>query len=59
MNSNMILTEAHAKFLEKLRKSGKTNMWMAAPFIQNKFGVSRSEAKDILLAWIKSFDEKK
>jgi hypothetical protein len=59
MNDQMILTEEHTKFLVQLRDSGVTNMWMAAPFIQDEFGVSKREAKDILLAWFATFKEMK
>lgn len=44
-------------YLVELRDSGETNMFGAAPYIQREFGVSRSEAKDILLAWIESFEK--
>ena len=50
-------TREHHDYLIKLRDSGETNMWGAAPYIQQYFGVTHKEAKDILLAWIKSFDE--
>lgn len=57
MTEKTILTEAHKEFLVELRDSGETNMWMAAPYIEEAFDVSRSEAKAILLAWIRSFKE--
>lgn len=46
------------EYLVQLRDSGETNMWGAAPYLEREFGLSRQEAKDILLAWIKSFDER-
>jgi len=54
----MKLTTEHNDYLIDLRDSGVTNMWGAAPYIEREFGVTRQEAKDILLEWIKSFDKK-
>lgn len=45
------------EFLEELRKSGVTNMWGAAPFLQAEFDISAAEARDILLDWIKNYSE--
>ena len=42
-------------YLVELRDSGETNMWGAAPYLEREFALSRSEARDILLAWIDSF----
>lgn len=44
-------------YLVELRDSGVTNMWAAAPYLEQEFGLSRQEAKDILVAWIKSFNK--
>ena len=46
-------------FLEKLRQSGETNMYGAAPYLQSKFSElhgSREKANAILIAWIKTFE---
>ncbi len=53
----MTLTEEHKEYLIALRDSGVTNMWGAAPYIQQEFGVTRQEARDILLLWITTFDK--
>jgi hypothetical protein len=50
--------EAIADFLLQLRDSGITNMWGAAPYLMDQFGMNRYEAKDALLDWIKSFDQR-
>ena len=42
-------------YLVELRDSGVTNMWGAAPYLEREFNLTRNEAKDILLAWIKTF----
>jgi len=45
-------------FLDKLRESGHTNMFGAAPYIQEVFGVERSEAKQYLMNWMETFEER-
>lgn len=42
-------------FLEELRDSGKINMFGAAPYLQEVFGLKRYEARDIVLEWMQSF----
>ena len=43
-------------YLVELRDSGETNMWGAAPYLQRRFGLSYEQSKQVLLAWIRSFD---
>ncbi len=46
-------------FLEKLRQSGETNMYGAAPYLQSEFPElrgSQKKANAILIAWIKTFE---
>ena len=45
-------------FLDDLRESGATNMFGAAPYIVEEFGVTRQEAKDLLLNWMQTFEER-
>jgi hypothetical protein len=45
------------EYLNTLRESGVTNMFGAAPYLQEAFDLSRNEAKEILLAWMNSFKE--
>jgi len=45
------------QFLNELRDSGEINMWGASPYLEAEFGLDRKEAKDIFLAWIRSFDK--
>ena len=44
-------------FLVALRDSGATNMFGATPYLQDEFGLSKSEARKILSEWMKSFNE--
>lgn len=43
-------------FLEKLRRSGKTNMFGAAPFLMYEFGISKSKATKILCEWMDNYN---
>ena len=43
-------------YLENLRRSGITNMFGAAPYLQNDFGLSMEEAEKILLDWMKNYN---
>ena len=44
-------------YLEELRRSGRTNMWGAGEFLQVEMGMSRDLAKDVLLNWMKHYEE--
>jgi hypothetical protein len=39
-------------FLNNLRESGVTNMFGAAPYLQDEFSLGRMEARDILTEWM-------
>lgn len=43
-------------YLIALRDSGKVNMFGASPYLESEFGLSPKEAKDVVSAWIKSFE---
>lgn len=45
-------TQKYYDFLEKLRQSGKTNMFGARPFLARKFGLDEEESRKILSAWM-------
>ncbi|MAH42450.1 hypothetical protein CL614_01845 [archaeon] len=45
-------------YLDKLRESGKTNMFGAVPYIQVVFGMDESDSKDILIEWMNTFAER-
>ena len=40
-------------YLNALRDSGVVNMFGAGPYLQEQFGLSRSEARTIVIAWMK------
>ena len=44
-------------FLMGLRDSGAINMFGAAPYLSAEFGLGKHEARQVLLAWMESFDK--
>ena len=42
-------------FLNMLRDSGKVNMFGAGPYVQEAFDINRHQAKQYVLAWMKSY----
>lgn len=45
-------TRPEFKFLNRLRESGATNMYAAAPYIEEAFDLDPWDAKKILIEWI-------
>ena len=43
-------------YLEKLRRSGVTNMYGASPYLEAEFGISRKEAISILADWMMNYN---
>ena len=43
-------------YLEKLRRSGVTNMFGATPYLEAEFGVSQKEAITILSDWMVNYN---
>ena len=43
-------------YLEKLRRSGVTNMYGAAPYLEEEFGLDQREARHILVDWMQHYD---
>ena len=54
----METNQKYFDFLMDLRDSGVTNMFGAAPYLVEVFGLSKQEARQILLEWFESFDRK-
>lgn len=46
------------KYLDKLRESGVTNMFGAAPYVSRTFGISNDEANRYLKIWMETFSER-
>jgi len=54
----MMNKEEYFIYLDNIRESGAINMFGAAPYLQDAFGLSRYDAKDILLEWMDTFAER-
>lgn len=52
----MATTNEHWIFLEKLRRSGETNMYGATPYLVAEFGMSRQEANKVLTDWMSNYN---
>lgn len=52
----MAKPNAYYLYLEALRRSGITNMYGAAPYLEAEFGCTKSEAIVILVDWMKSYN---
>lgn len=50
------MNQDHREFLNDLRRSGVTNMFGAAPYLAEEFGIPKTEARTILGEWMESFD---
>jgi len=44
-------------YLNRLRESGATNMFGAAPYLEMEFDLDRREAKQVLMAWMQWVSE--
>ena len=49
------MEKEYYSYLNDLRDSGVTNMFGASPYLEEEFGLSRSESKTVLLSWMNSF----
>lgn len=45
------------EYLDKLRESGITNMFGAAPYVANTFNMTAKEAQDATVEWMENFKE--
>lgn len=43
-------------YLEKLRRSGVTNMYGATPYLMEEFDLTPHEAKNILVNWMRNYN---
>lgn len=46
----------HWLYLEELRKSGKTNMFLADSYLVERFNLTPQEAKHILFEWMSLYN---
>lgn len=52
----MKTTNKYWIYLENLRRSGVTNMYGAGPYLEQRFGLSRNDARKILIDWMKNYN---
>ena len=52
----MKTTNEYWIYLENLRKTGLVNMYGAGVYLQNDFDLSKTEAREILLDWMKNYN---
>ena len=51
------MTNIYYEYLVILRDSGKINMFGAGQYLETEFDLTKKEAKEILMAWMKSFND--
>ena len=49
-------TNKYWLYLEALRRSGVTNMYGAAPYLEKAFGLTEKESHKILIEWMKNYN---
>ena len=42
-------------YLDNLRESGVTNMFGAGSYMESEFGISKSEARELLTGWMEAY----
>ena len=45
-------------YLDRLRESGIVNMFGAGPYVEDEFGCNSRSAKELLIKWMSTFDER-
>lgn len=50
------ITDTHLEFLDDLRKSGETNMFGGASYVQQRFSLSKKDAAAVLMHWMATFE---
>ena len=47
----------YSDYLESLRQSGVTNMFGAGVYLENEFGLSKKDSRNVLIEWMKSYQK--
>jgi len=50
-----IVDDEHLDYLDILRESGVTNMYGAAPYLEEEFYINTRDARTVLQYWMDSF----
>lgn len=56
-NRPELVTDEQLSYLDMLRESGVTNMFGAGAYIEKEYGLTRAEAKTILMYWMESYGD--
>jgi hypothetical protein len=54
-----MIENEYYEYLDALRESGVVNMFGAGAYLQDEFGLSRSNARTILIAWMGQYSGEK
>jgi hypothetical protein len=52
-----MIDKEYSDYLEELSKSGKTNMFGAGVYLENEFGLSKKDARNVLIEWMQSYQK--
>ena len=55
-NDELLEMTRYFEYLDDLRESGETNMFGAAPYLADEFGLTKEAARPILRKWQNTFD---
>lgn len=56
LNDQETKRQCYWNYLEKLRRSGITNMYGASPYLAEEFGLDLNQAENILFDWMKNYN---
>lgn len=51
------MQQVYNDYLESLRQTGVTNMFGAGVYLEKRFGLSKKDAKKVLLEWMQSYQK--
>lgn len=57
-NDSSVNQEEVNLFLDELRDSGQINMFGAAPYVADMFGVTKQEARRFLTTWMETYSDR-
>jgi len=53
-----VVTDDMLYFLDELRDSGATNMFGASPYVEEAFGLTSKEAREVTVYWMESYSSR-
>ena len=58
MSPKLKFDKKYYEYLDRLRESGIVNMFGAGEYIETEFDLTKQDAKEILLDWMRTFAER-